>query len=198
MREHALAEPLRATVRAMERLAVFLRGMNLGRRRISNADLRACVAGLGGFADVAVVRASGNVIVTLEEAESAPALADRLERGLEETLGYPVAVFVRDARQVEAIAAATPFPAAAVAASAGKLQVALLAARPAPTTREASLAHATEQDRLAIEGTELYWLPSGGVSESALDTRAAFGPLGPATMRTQATIALIAAKHFAS
>ena len=45
----------------MARYAAFLRGMNLGGRRITNRDLAAAVTGLG-FEDVETFRASGNVI----------------------------------------------------------------------------------------------------------------------------------------
>lgn len=181
----------------MARYAAFLRGMNLGRRRISNAELARHVAALGGFSEVATFRASGNVIVTAEDGASAAEIAARLERGLEDALGYPVPIFLRDAGQVRAIAAAEPFPPEQVAASKGKLQVSLLASRPTAAACSATLAYATDADRLAVKGSELYWLPSGGLSESPLDTTAAFGPLGPQTMRTIGTIEQIVAKHFA-
>ena len=181
----------------MVRYAAFLRGMNLGRRRISNADLARHVKALGGFSEVATFRASGNVVVTSDDDAPAAEIAERLERGLEDALGYAVPIFLRDAERMRAIAAAEPFPPAQVAASKGKLQVAFLASRPTAAARRAALAHATDADRLAIDGTELYWLPSGGISETALDTRAAFAPLGPQTMRTMGTVEQIAATHFA-
>jgi uncharacterized protein (DUF1697 family) len=57
------------------------------------------------------------------------------------------------------------------------------------------MALAGEEDLLAIEGRELYWLPSGGVSESELDLKAIDKALGKGTMRTMGTIEQIAAKH---
>lgn len=39
-------------------------------------------------------------------------------------------------------------------------------------SRKKVLALATDEDLLAIEGRELYWLPSGGLSESDLDSKA--------------------------
>ncbi|MFL5894015.1 MAG: DUF1697 domain-containing protein, partial [Thermoleophilaceae bacterium] len=45
----------------MPRSAAFLRGINLGRRRVTNADLRSCVEAMG-FSDVDVFGASGNVV----------------------------------------------------------------------------------------------------------------------------------------
>jgi uncharacterized protein (DUF1697 family) len=181
----------------MPRFAAFLRGMNLGRRRIANADLRAHVEALG-FEDVAVFRASGNVVLTAPGAESLDAAARRLEAGLASALGYDVPVFPRTAEQVRAIAGAEPFAADVVAASKGRLQVALLARAPSARTRSAALAHASDDDRLAIEGTELYWLPSGGMADAALDLGALGALLGPSTMRTKGTIEQLAAKHFAS
>jgi uncharacterized protein (DUF1697 family) len=180
----------------MPRYAAFLRGMNLGRRRISNDELRRHVAALG-FEQVATFRASGNVILDAPQGASATSVARRLEEGLGEALGYAVPVFLRGAEELRAIAAFAPFDARAVAASNGKLQVALLTAKPAVRERRAALAHATDEDRLAIEGRELYWLPSGRMSDSALDLAAVFVPLGASTVRTKGTIDEIAARHFA-
>ena len=45
----------------MERCVAFLRGMNLGGRRIKNEQLRAEFEALG-YADVGTFRASGNVL----------------------------------------------------------------------------------------------------------------------------------------
>ena len=45
----------------MERYVAFLRGMNLGNRRLKNEELRGEFEALG-FAEVATFRASGNVI----------------------------------------------------------------------------------------------------------------------------------------
>jgi hypothetical protein len=55
----------------------------------------------------------------------------------------------------------------------------------------------SDEDRLAIEGRELYWLPSGGMLESSLDLDAIDALLGRSTRRTKGTIEQIVAKHFA-
>jgi uncharacterized protein (DUF1697 family) len=104
-------------------------------------------------------------------------------------------VFLRSAREVRAIAAHEPFRSADVAASEGKLQVAFLRRRPTAAQRNEVLAHATEQDRLALRGRELYWLPSGRMADSGLDLRAVEALVGPTTMRTKSTIELLAAKY---
>jgi uncharacterized protein (DUF1697 family) len=177
----------------MAKYAAFLRGMNLGGRRITNRDLAAAVAGLG-FEEVETFRASGNVVFAGDGGRDA--IAARLESGLGDALGYEVPVFLRSAAEVRAIAAREPFAPAAVKASSGKLQVALLLEKPSAKGRREALALATDADRLAIEGHELFWLPSGGMSESELDLNAVGAALGLITVRTMGTIEQVAARYF--
>jgi uncharacterized protein (DUF1697 family) len=172
----------------------FLRGMNLGGRRIKNTELSEEFEVLG-FADVACFRASGNVVFSAKGGEAK--LTDQIEAGLGEALGYEVPVFLRSAKELSALAAHEPFEAARVKASKGKLQVALLPKKPTAKARNQALAESSDEDRLAIEGRELYWLPSGGISESDLDLKTIEAAVGPWTMRTMGTIEQIVAKHFA-
>jgi uncharacterized protein (DUF1697 family) len=173
----------------------FLRGMNLGGRRIKNEKLRGEFEALG-FADVACFRASGNVVFTAKGGEAK--LTKQIEAGLGEALGYEVPVFLRSFKELSALAAYEPFDAAQVKASKGKLQVALLSKKPATKARSQALAEAGDEDRLAVEGRELYWLPSGGISESGLDLKTVEKAVGPWTIRTMGTIEQIVAKYFAA
>ncbi len=177
----------------MERYVAFLRGMNLGNRRIKNDELRGEFEALG-FEDVATFRASGNVIFAAPR-QSEGALTKTIERGLGEALGYEVPVFLRSCSEVAAIAAQEPFPPKLVAASKGKLQVTMLAQKPTAAARKKALALGTDEDRLAIEARELFWLPSGGTIDSALDLKAIERALGQGTQRTMGTIEQIATKH---
>jgi uncharacterized protein (DUF1697 family) len=186
--------PGAGNVVAVERFAAFLRGMNLGGRRITNEALRGHVEEQG-FDEVATFRASGNLILASEGLDETAA-AERLEKGLSRALGYEVPVFLRGGEEMRAISARAPFDAALVSASKGKLQVALLRSRPGAAARRRALALSSEDDRLAIEGRELHWLPSGGISESDLDLKALEAALGPYTIRTKGTLDQIVAKHF--
>jgi uncharacterized protein (DUF1697 family) len=177
----------------MEHYVAFLRGMNLGGRRIKNDELRREFEALG-FADVACFRASGNVIFGADGGDEGE-LAARMEAGLGEALGYAVPVFLRSAPELLSIAASEPFEASLVAASKGKLQVVLLLDVPTKKQRKDALDMATDEDRLAIDGRELYWLPNGGMSESELDLKAIGAALGLTTIRTKGTIDQIVAKH---
>jgi uncharacterized protein (DUF1697 family) len=178
----------------MARYVAFLRGMNLGGRRITNEALRSHFEALG-CEGVATFRASGNVIFAKDG--RAAALTSQLEEGLAEALGYEVPVFLRTAKELLAIAAHEPFDAKAISASKGKLQIALLTRKPSAATARKALALSSDDDRLAVDARELYWLPKGGLSESDLDLDALAEILGPTTIRTKGTIDQIAAKHFA-
>jgi uncharacterized protein (DUF1697 family) len=177
----------------MERYVAFLRGMNLGKRRIKNDELRAEFEALG-FADVSTFRASGNVIFGSDDGESESALTKRIEAGLGDALGYEVPVFLRSRAEVAAIAAQEPFDAKLVEASPGKLQVSLLAKKPSAAARKKVLALASDDDLLAVTGREIFWLPSGGILDSGLDLKAIEAAVGADTRRTMGTIEQIAAK----
>jgi uncharacterized protein (DUF1697 family) len=175
--------------------AAFLRGINVGKaHRVGGGELRACFEELG-LRDVATFRASGNVAFAADGG-SVQELRSRIEAGLEAALGYEVAVFLRTADEMQAIAALEPFDAARVDASKGKLQVGLLLDKPSAAARKSVLALATDEDALAFGDRELYWLPSGGMLDSELDLKAIDELLGVTTRRTKGTMDQMAAKYF--
>jgi uncharacterized protein (DUF1697 family) len=178
----------------MARYVAFLRGMNLGGRRIKNDELRRHFEAMG-FEEVATFRASGNVIFSSSGREGEGRLAQRVETELDERLGYDVPVFLRSIEEVAAIAAQEPFDPKRLAESKGKLQVSLLTGEPTAAAKRKVLALPSDEDLLAVEGRELYWLPSGGLLESELDLKAVEALLGTDTRRTMGTIEQIAAKH---
>ncbi|MBS1844761.1 MAG: DUF1697 domain-containing protein [Actinobacteria bacterium] len=181
----------------MERYVAFLRGMNLGNRRIKNPELVEHFEAMG-LEEVATFRASGNVVFLDPAGESEAKLQKRLERELDERLGYDVAVFLRSAKEVTAIAARDPFGAKAikrVAASKGKPQVVLLGHRPRAKEKKAVEALCPDGDLMVIEDRELHWLPSVGLSETEVDTKALDNALGKGTTRTAGTIEQIASKY---
>ena len=177
----------------MARYAAFLRGVNLGaKRKTGSAELRACFEG-AGLEEVQTFRTSGNVVF---DAGRAPK-GGRIEKALRDWFGFDVDVYLRTAAEVRAIAGHEPFHAKLVAASDGKLQVALLQEKPAAATRKRALALADEDNRLAFESRELYWLPSGGIRDSAPYLKPLEALVGQWTMRTKGTVEALATKYFA-
>jgi uncharacterized protein (DUF1697 family) len=181
----------------MHRYVAFLRGMNVGGHRLSNAELCAGFVAMG-FGEVAAFRASGNVVFAADPANGADELAlqSRIEAGLAATLGYAVPTFIRSAEEVVSIAASQPFPSTRLEASAGKLQVAMLNGPPSKQARLEVLALSCEEDALALGERELYWLPCGGILDSALDLKRVGALLGAMTTRTKGTVEQLASKHF--
>ena len=175
--------------------AAFLRAVNLGAtRKAPSAKLKQIFEGLG-FEEVATFRTSGNVVFAAGGGSDAK-LQGRIESALEDGLGFEVPIFVRSARELKAIAVHEPFPARAVKASKGKVQVALLDKAPPASAKKRVMSLGSDADRLALNGTELYWLPSGGTQKSGLDMKSIDGALGLNTLRTQGTIAQLTEKFF--
>jgi len=179
----------------MPRLAAFLRGINVGGHRVAKEELRKCFEGIG-LTDVVTFRASGNVVFEADD-PSPERVGARIEEALREALSFEVRTFVRTSAQVRAIAERRPFPAEAVEASTGKLQVLLLPREPPNSARAEVLALGSDADRLVFGDRELYWLPSGRMADSALDLNAIERAIGPTTMRTKGTVEAIAGKYFA-
>ncbi|HJZ38109.1 MAG TPA: DUF1697 domain-containing protein [Solirubrobacterales bacterium] len=180
----------------MERYVAFLRGINLGNRRVKSPELIGHFEAMG-FGDVATFRASGNVVFVDPAGDTEPKVQARVEAGLEEALGYEVATFLRSAKEVAAIAARDPFDAKAIKASKGKPQVVLLGRKPGAKAKKALEEITPDGDLMVVEGRELHWLPTVGLSETDLDTKALDAAVGKGTTRTAGTIEAIAAKYCA-
>ena len=83
----------------------FLRGVNLGKRQMKMAELKACCEQMG-LGQVKTIVASGNVrFETHKDAK----LKQRLETALEEKFAFPVKVILRSADEIEAMMASKPF-----------------------------------------------------------------------------------------
>lgn len=169
----------------MSRYVAFLRGMNLGRRRIKNAELcdRFREMGLG---QPTAFLASGNVVFDSPDRD-VDALSARIEGGLRQSLGYDVPTFLRSAAEVRRIARRRLF-AERSAEMKGKVQVILLRGLPKPAARREVEGLATADDLLSVVGKQVFWLPRGSILSSELDLAAIARVVGPLTIRTHRTL----------
>jgi uncharacterized protein (DUF1697 family) len=167
--------------------------MNIGGRRITNADLCACFEALGAVS-VSAFLASGNVV--FEAKGAAKVVARRVCSGLNEQLGYEVPTFLRTAAEIRAVADQDPFADRAGAVDRGKLQVAFLMAAPSAAAVASALEHESDDDWLCVIGRELFWLPVGRLSDSALNFKAIDKVLGHMTVRTKNTVDRFVTKYF--
>jgi uncharacterized protein (DUF1697 family) len=157
--------------------------MNLGNRRITNNDLAAAFERLG-YADPTPYQASGNVILPHESAVDPAELSAQLEV----ELGYEVPVFVRSTAQLRAIVA-SPF-AGKSGREGGKPQIVFLG----PATVSAADTVFGPADRFELIGTEIHWLPPGGLAETGDLHKRLDLAVGPNTVRTLGTIERIVRK----
>ncbi|MGQ0617734.1 MAG: DUF1697 domain-containing protein [Acidimicrobiia bacterium] len=167
----------------------FLRGINVGGRRVKMDRLRAEFAACG-FEAVATVIASGNVVFEADGDDAA--LEAQIEARLSTALGFEVATFVRHAAEVARVAAFVPFP---EVGGEGLTNVAFLRRRPSPTARRAIEALSNDTDLLRVRGRELYWWINGRMMDSTVS-----GPLDkavpePMTVRNMTTVRRIAEKY---
>lgn len=89
----------------------MLRGINLGKRQLKSAELKAVIEDLG-FTEVRTLLASGNVLFTAPDA-TREVLETQIHGALAEATGLKSEIFVRTPEEMAAIAAANPFPDAA-------------------------------------------------------------------------------------
>ncbi len=169
----------------MTTLVALLRAVNVGRRQLRMAELRALLAA-EGFAEPRTHLQSGNAVVGTElEPEAA---ARVMEAALAAHCGFPVGVVVRTAAELAAVAATDPFGGAAD--DPAKRLVAFFAAAPDVSP----LAGADPApERFALVGRELHlWCPGGVGRSPMLASRPVARLLDTATARNWRTVTALA------
>lgn len=84
----------------------FLRGINLGKRQMKMAELKACLDA-AGFAEVKTVLASGNVRLLADGTETT--VKARLEQAIKDQFDFPVGVVLRSEDEIRAMLDSHPF-----------------------------------------------------------------------------------------
>jgi uncharacterized protein (DUF1697 family) len=142
----------------------LVRGINLGgRNKVSMADLRALIAGLGAE-DVATYVQSGNVI--FRSADGPGKLTEAIEERIRRDLGLSVTVLLRTRPQLARVLAGNPFTSGGEAST--KLHVTFLAEKPdLARVRELDPEHA-EPDQFRVVGQEIYLHCPNGYGRSKL------------------------------
>jgi uncharacterized protein (DUF1697 family) len=137
----------------VKRWAALLRGINLGKRQLKMADLRAMLEALG-FQNVRTLLASGNAVFDSDETDAAKleALLERESRG---RLGFPVIFILRDAKEIAAVIRDNPLP--DVARERPTFLLVAFAREPIDKDLPRKVAAAYDgPEQLAVVGRELY------------------------------------------
>ena len=176
------------------RYIAFLRGINLGKRRLPMTKLKALFEELG-FEKVETFIASGNVLFSVRRSVDAAQLESRISTHLASALGYSVETFLRTADDVVRIASEKIF------AEDGKVEVnihvAFLKEKISASAARQLAAVETGYDQFRVKGREFYWLTRGGISKSKVWTLPEVKKISlpSCTMRNIRTIRKLAAKH---
>jgi uncharacterized protein (DUF1697 family) len=177
----------------MNRHIAFLRGINLGRRRVKMDELRRAFEAFG-LSDVATWIASGNVIFP-HSGSDLSALEAGLEAHLAKSFGYDVATFVRPVAELERI---TQLDLVEPARAEGfNLHVIFLRNKPGAGTTRALAVLDGPDDQFHVPGREVLWLRRGRLTDSPVNGRELEKALGsPAyTMRNLNTVEQIVARY---
>jgi uncharacterized protein (DUF1697 family) len=179
----------------MQRYIVFLRGMNLGKRRLPMSRLKELFEELG-FGEVETFIASGNVLFSSKVTDTG-ALESKIAKHLEAGLGYGVDTFVRTAKEVVAIGGAKIFPEDGNEGI--TIHVGLLEQKLPPETAKKLAAVRTASDEFRVTGREYYWLCRTLIHESKVWSLPEIKALKlpTATMRNLTSIRKLIAKHLA-
>jgi uncharacterized protein (DUF1697 family) len=178
---------------AMPRFIAFLRAINVGGRNVTMEKLRGLFDELG-FAKVETFIASGNVIFEAKGRDDA-AVARKIEKHLQEALGYEVSTFVRTAEEIAAIAAARPFDEKTMKAATAFNVIFLAEPMPKDLAKEMAKFR-TEIDDFRVDGREVYWLCRKKQSESTFSNNVFEKGLRiRATIRGMTTVQKLSAKY---
>jgi len=148
----------------MNHYIAFLRGMNLGKRRIKMDELRGQFEGMK-FGRVTTFIASGNVIFE-SRMDDAAEIELLIEGHLERALGYQVDTFVRTRAEIAALASAQPFPKASMEDEGITVNVGLFKARLSQEIGERLARIKTDVDQFHVSGREYFWLCRIKMSDS--------------------------------
>jgi uncharacterized protein (DUF1697 family) len=170
----------------------FLRSINVGGHLVKMELLRELFIGLK-FANVETFIASGNVIF---ETKSAPddRLEKKIEKHLEEALGYEVGTFVRSIEEVGAISEYPAFSKEAMKL-ARAVHVGMMRKNLSAEESEQAKTFAGDADDFHVEGRELYWLCRIPTNESKFPKKFEKIVKSGITYRNINTMTRLAAKY---
>lgn len=174
------------------RIVAFLRGINLGNRRIKMDRLREHFEELG-LEEVATFLASGNVVFD-HPGTDLPPLEQEIEDHLADALGFSVTTFVRPLAALERLVEREEI--AAARSDGFNPHLIFLRDEAGGRIREELSALETEDDRFQVVGREVCWFRRGRLSDGAISPRDIETALGGSenTMRNLNTVQRIVSK----
>lgn len=169
-----------------QQFIAFLRGINVGKRRVSMQRLCECFCDLK-LAEVRSFIASGNILFNCGRVD-AGALEQQIESAIEKKLGFESATFLRTPAELRKINAHQPF--ADAADESFRRHVVFVRAPLTKAQSEAVAALSNNYDQLVAKEREIHWLCRGPFHQSKIKQPALTKAIGgPWTARNVQTIA---------
>jgi uncharacterized protein (DUF1697 family) len=176
----------------MPKYVAFLRAINVGGRIVKMDRLRTLFEELK-FSNAETVIASGNVLFD-SSSKSTKTLEKKIEKALQEALGYEVTTFVRSLADLAKVAEYKPFSDFDVEGI--TVYIGFLVDPPTEEAQKKVLAFHSEINEFHIHEREVYWLGRKGFSDSGISGNVLEKALGmPATFRNSTTVRKIADKY---
>ncbi len=171
----------------------FLRAVNLGKRQVPMARLKAVCEDLG-YQDVWTYINSGNAV--FETSGTQAAVEKALEKALEAEFGFECTTFVRTAAELETLLDVQPFE----VGSGDTYFVTFLKKAPTAAQKKDLEALSGDVDTLVVEGAEVHWRMHGKSTDSQLVRRHWEEVLGPlsSTSRNVTMLTKLSAKMAAA
>lgn len=164
----------------MPKYIAFLRAINVGGHVVKMDQLKSLFLELG-FENVETFIASGNVI--FDSKSPAKSLEQKIEKHLEQSLGYEVKTFIRSTKELAAINQYRSFDDDERNADGNTLYVGFLAKQPSKEAQKNLESKSSPVDGFHLNDRELYWLYRRNNGESKF-----YGGLLEKTLGMQATI----------
>jgi uncharacterized protein (DUF1697 family) len=176
----------------MPKYVALLRAINVGGHTVKMDHLRSLFEAIG-LAKVETFIASGNVIFDSRSKDTL-ALERKIEKHLQETLGYEVKTFVRAISELAVVANYKPFGDSELDTHA--LYIGFVAESPGAAVKQKLLSFTSEVDDLYVHGREVYWLCRTRMSDSLFSGALVEKILGMrVTFRNSTTVRKLAAKY---
>ena len=176
----------------MPKYVAFLRAINVGGHTVKMDHLRGLFEAVG-FTNVETFIASGNVIFD-SQSKNTQVIERKIEKHLQETLGYEVATFVRATSALAGVADYKPFDESEL--KEGTLYIGFLADQPSKQAIQKLMSFATDVDNFDVKGREIFWLCRTKFSDSKFSGALLEKTIGmPTTLRNSNTVKKLAAKY---
>ena len=172
----------------MPKYVAFLRAINVGGHVVKMGQLRELFEALS-FEKVETFIASGNVIFDTRS-KNVAALERKIDRHLHDSLGYPVAAFVRSVDKIAQISAFSPFSESELANDGNQLFVIFISEKPDKAAVEKLMSMRSKIDDFCCNEREVYWLYRRKAGESKF-----YGPSLEKVLGIQATVRNVNTVH---